>query len=270
MYCGLVVREQLAQHRHEPVDGVGRLAVGAGQPADRVVRAIHLVAAVDEEQGAAPAWAERQLYHPAPPTKRRVRRRGHDRRSVMRVWGVCCAVALIGWLRRESALAQVRVRRGHLPRLDGSATVYVNAAVPALVALRGVDLPLDPKAPARSPGGARRSSKHRPRTWQRHASRRDDRRYVHLRVDVDDIRRLSGIADVRVVRLSLRRRGDAAEYAQKVGAAAGPRGRRGRVEGQELAAFRLHLPSRVVVSQRAFARSGAATSSSGSSRWRIG
>ena len=30
--------------------------------------------------------------------------------------------------------------------LDGSATVYVNAAVPALVALRGVDLPVDPTA----------------------------------------------------------------------------------------------------------------------------
>ena len=30
--------------------------------------------------------------------------------------------------------------------LDGSATVYVNASVPALVALRGVTLPLDPRA----------------------------------------------------------------------------------------------------------------------------
>ena len=30
--------------------------------------------------------------------------------------------------------------------LDGSATVYVNASVPALVALRGVALPLDPAA----------------------------------------------------------------------------------------------------------------------------
>ena len=30
--------------------------------------------------------------------------------------------------------------------LDGSATVYVNASVPALVALRGFKLPLDPNA----------------------------------------------------------------------------------------------------------------------------
>ena len=31
-------------------------------------------------------------------------------------------------------------------RLDGSATVNVNASVASLVALRGVDLPVDPKA----------------------------------------------------------------------------------------------------------------------------
>ena len=40
-------------------------------------------------------------------------------------------------------------------RLDGSATVYVNAAVPALVALRDAPLPLDPDGPARSQRRAR-------------------------------------------------------------------------------------------------------------------
>ena len=47
----IVVGDELAQHRHEAVDGVGRAAVGPGQPAYRVVGAIHLVAAVDEKQG---------------------------------------------------------------------------------------------------------------------------------------------------------------------------------------------------------------------------
>ena len=45
-----VVGHELAQHGDEAVDRVGRAAVGAGQPADRVVGAIHLVAAVDEEK----------------------------------------------------------------------------------------------------------------------------------------------------------------------------------------------------------------------------
>ncbi len=46
----LVIGDELAQHGDEAVDGVGRTAVGTGQPADRVVGAIHLVAAVDEEE----------------------------------------------------------------------------------------------------------------------------------------------------------------------------------------------------------------------------
>ena len=53
MYSRLVIGEQLAQHRDEAVDRVGRLAVGPGQPADRVVGAIHLVAAVDQKQSGA-------------------------------------------------------------------------------------------------------------------------------------------------------------------------------------------------------------------------
>src|SRR5262245_47589827 len=74
--------------------------------------------------------------------------------------------------------------------LDGSATVYVNAAVPALVALRGVSLPLDPaarldrqevRALFESPAASVASVS---------TSRRDGRRYVHLRLDVADIRRL--------------------------------------------------------------------------------
>src|SRR6478609_11043422 len=67
--------------------------------------------------------------------------------------------------------------------LDGSATVYVNASVPALVALRGAPLPLDPKA---------RLDRNDVRAFYQTAvsdvrsvstSRRDGRRYVHLRVD---------------------------------------------------------------------------------------
>ena len=46
----LVVGQQLPEHRHEPVDRVGRPAVGPGETTDRVVGAIHLVAAVDEEE----------------------------------------------------------------------------------------------------------------------------------------------------------------------------------------------------------------------------
>ena len=51
----LVVGDQLAQHRDEAVDGVRGPAVGRAQPAYRVVRAVHLGAAVDQEDGVAGA-----------------------------------------------------------------------------------------------------------------------------------------------------------------------------------------------------------------------
>jgi hypothetical protein len=132
-------------------------------------------------------------------------------------------------------------------RLDGSATVYVNASVPALVALRGVDLPLDPRA---------RLDRQDVRTFydgpvSRVASvtlsRRDGRRYVHLRLDVDDIRRLGEAPAFAWSTYRLAQSGEGAvEYAQRVGPSAGKSaGDDAGWNGSEVVAFRLHLPSRV-------------------------
>ena len=129
--------------------------------------------------------------------------------------------------------------------LDGSATVYVNAAVPALVALRGVDLPLD--ASARLDRNDVRAIFETPLTSVANVStsRREGRRYVHVRVEVADIRRLSEAGPFAWSTYGLSVANDAAEYTQLVGASAG------RVvpdvgwTGKELVAFRLHLPSRV-------------------------
>jgi len=129
--------------------------------------------------------------------------------------------------------------------LDGSATVYVNAAVPALVALRGADLPLDPGA--RLDRQAVRALFESPasRVASVSTSRRDGRRYVHLRLDVDDIRRLGTSPMFSWSSYRFDVRGEAAEYAQKVGAAAERDVGEVGWTGQELIAFRLHLPSRV-------------------------
>jgi hypothetical protein len=131
-------------------------------------------------------------------------------------------------------------------RLDGSATVYVNAAVPALVALRGLDLPLDPKArldrrkvreiydtPASQVGSVT-------------VSRRDNRRYVHLRVEVPDIRRLNTAPPFAWSTYRFDRRDDVFEYRQTVADAAGREVGSVGWDGRELAAVRLHLPSRVM------------------------
>jgi hypothetical protein len=131
-------------------------------------------------------------------------------------------------------------------RLDASATVYINAAVPALIALRGVDLPLDPKARLdrlkvrelyEAPGA---------RVGSVTLSRRDNRRYVHLRLEVADVRTLDTSPPLAWSAYGFDRQDGLFEYRQIVGAAAGRAVASVGWDGTELAAFRLHLPSRVV------------------------
>jgi len=128
-------------------------------------------------------------------------------------------------------------------RLDGSATVYVNASVPALVALRGVSLPLDPAA--RLDRIAVRDLYQTPVTQVESVttSRREGRRYVHLRLDVPDVRKLGEAppfawSSYRYVE------GDASfEFGQKMNDAAGKEVGNAGWEGDELVAVRMHLPS---------------------------
>jgi hypothetical protein len=130
-------------------------------------------------------------------------------------------------------------------QLDGSATIYVNASVAALVALRGVDLDVNPRA--RLDRDKVRALYESPatRVLSVTTSRRENRRYVHLRLETDDIRRLSDISPFAWSRYAFERRDDVVVYTQALGAAAardvGPVG----WSGDELVAFRLHLPSRV-------------------------
>jgi hypothetical protein len=129
--------------------------------------------------------------------------------------------------------------------LDGSATVYVNASVPALVALRGAPLDVDPRA--RLDRNDVRAFFESPVTDVESVttSRRDNRRYVHVRLAVDDIRRLSEAAPFAWSRYTLGEKGDLAVFQQEIGPAA--RRDVGNVgwDGSEMVAFRYHLPSRI-------------------------
>jgi hypothetical protein len=132
-------------------------------------------------------------------------------------------------------------------RLDGSATVYVNGSVPALVALRGVNLPLDPRARLDRQDVRAFYDAPASRVASVTTSRRDGRRYVHLRLDVDDIRRLGEAPAFAWSTYRLAPTGEGAvEYAQMVGVSAGKSaGGDAGWNGAEIVAFRLHLPSRV-------------------------
>lgn len=129
--------------------------------------------------------------------------------------------------------------------LDGSATVYVNAAVPALVALRSASLPLDPRARLDREVVSNFFQSPVSHVASVTLSRRDHRRYVHVRIDVPDVRRLSQSPAFAWSSYLFNPEGDALAFAQTIGAAeirtVGDVGWTGR----ELVAFKLHLPSRV-------------------------
>jgi hypothetical protein len=129
--------------------------------------------------------------------------------------------------------------------LDGSATVYVNASVPALVALRGATFDVDPRARLDRAAVRAFFQSDVAEVASITTSRRDNRRYVHVRLDVGDIRRLNEAGAFAWSRYSLTHEGTLAIFRQTVGDSI-PRdvGAVGWT-GKELVAFRLHLPSRV-------------------------
>jgi hypothetical protein len=130
-------------------------------------------------------------------------------------------------------------------RLDGSATVYVNASVPALVALRGVSLPLDPAA--RLDRIAVRDLYQTPVTQVESVttSRREGRRYVHLRLNVPDVRRLGEAPPFAWSTYRYVESDASFEFSQKMNDAAGTAVGNAGWEGDELVAVRMHLPSMI-------------------------
>jgi hypothetical protein len=101
--------------------------------------------------------------------------------------------------------------------LDGSAVVYVNASVPALVALRGATLPLDPGARLDRQDVRDFFQSPVTRVASVTTSRREGRRYVHLRLEVDDIRRLHEAPPFAWSTYRFTERDGLFEFAQRMG-----------------------------------------------------
>ena len=129
--------------------------------------------------------------------------------------------------------------------LDGSATVYVNGSLPALAALRGFDLDLRPNARFDRDRIAGLYDSPGIRVIRVTSSRRQGRRFAHLRLEVDDIRKLPSARPFSWASVRFERMGELFRYRQDVGAAAGRRVGDVGWTGSELVAFRLHLPSKI-------------------------
>ena len=133
--------------------------------------------------------------------------------------------------------------------LDGSATLVVNASIPALVVLRG--LPLSTELSAR--GDHLKNQVHdlysseftrvgRISNWTRHG-----RRYLGIHITVSDVRALPKVAPFSWARYELREDGELAVFRQTLSKPAAPPDILAKVglTGNEIVAFRLHLPARI-------------------------
>jgi len=130
--------------------------------------------------------------------------------------------------------------------LDGSATIYVNSSVPVLNALRGASFDARPNAPLDRAAVRELFTTPVTRVTRVSTSRRNNRRFVHVRLEVDDVRRLGQAAPFAWSSYQFSNAGDIVTYRQTVGGTAGKPVEEGRWMGQEIVAFRLHIPSRIV------------------------
>jgi hypothetical protein len=76
-------------------------------------------------------------------------------------------------------------------------------------------------------------------------SRREGRRFVHVGIDVPDVRRLPQLAPFAWSTYQFDRRGGLFEYRQVVGPAVGRAVGNVGWDGDELVAFRMHIPSEI-------------------------
>ncbi len=129
--------------------------------------------------------------------------------------------------------------------LDGSAIVDINASIPALVALRGATLSVDPEA--RFDRQAFRQLYEGPGVTVRDVSafRRHGRRFAHVRLEVSDILQLPRLVPLSWSRYRLERLEQEFRFVQEVGPAAQLEIGDVGWTGNELVAFRVHLPSRI-------------------------
>jgi hypothetical protein len=133
--------------------------------------------------------------------------------------------------------------------LDGSATMVVNTSIPALVALRGLPLNTDPAARVdqlkdqiRTLYSSTNTRVGRIGTWTRHG-----RRYAGIHLTIGDVRTLPAVAAFSWAAFELREDGEQVVFREKLSrpAAAADALTKAGLTGNEIVAFRLHLPARI-------------------------
>jgi hypothetical protein len=130
--------------------------------------------------------------------------------------------------------------------LDGTATVNVNASIASLVALRGADLRTDPRARVDRENVRRFFEGPGVTVNSVSLSRRHKRRFAHVSIDVDDVRKLSALAPFAWSRYRFDVREDAVDFQQTIGKPAGRTVSDVGWDGSEIVSFRMHVPSEIL------------------------
>ena len=131
--------------------------------------------------------------------------------------------------------------------LDGSASLVVNASIPALVALRGLPLDTAPNARAdalreqlRAIYGSDNVRVGRISNWTRRG-----RRFVGIHLTIGDLRALTKSAPFSWAAYDLHEEGEQVVYRQTLSKPATSGVLPPGLTGDEIVAFRLHLPARI-------------------------
>ena len=130
--------------------------------------------------------------------------------------------------------------------LDGSATVVLNASIPALVALRGLKLDTSPDARIdRNDVRQQFAAPHVRVTGVSRPWRRNGRRFVQVRFAADSVKDLTELAPPGWSTYGYVSDGQQVSYSQKVGPAVNTPPPGVNWDGTEIVGFRLHMPSRI-------------------------
>ena len=165
----------------------------------------------------------------------------------VRVWAASLAVVLMAAGCGGTGLLkpQYEYEEDLYPALDGSVTLYVNASLASLAALHSLDVSTDPKAYIDRPRIRQMFQSPGVAVSTPTLSRRDGRRFVHLRLEAGSLKALSAVTPLAWSAYDFVREGDLYLFRHRIGASANrPVGHVGWT-GKELVAFRVHLLSRI-------------------------
>jgi hypothetical protein len=129
--------------------------------------------------------------------------------------------------------------------LDGSATVYVNASLSALVALRGVDLDTQPDSRFDRDQIAALFESPGVHVVRVSSSRQHGRRFAHVRLEVADVRKLPSDRMFSWATVRFEQKDGLFWFREALGKSAGKAVGNVGWTGKELVGFRLHLPSKI-------------------------